>query len=443
VSTASIPAVARSAGLALVLAASMPASTRAAAELASVNIHHVRAEPSGRHTVWFSMLDAEGASIPTLERGAVSVEADDRPVTRLEVVPWRERFRDLILTVVVDPELLARDGPAVRRSLERLGEDLGPQSRLRLVVAGRVRPTAESSAGGAGALHGRLPSTVANEARIFDALHAEVRRAARRNPRTGAAVLLLTRGRDEGSRRGVVDVLAPATTGERLVPILVVLLEDRQSAPEGERLARLAVRTGGAARRVEDPQELAAAATSLAARSRGFHLLRFRVPGWNAKVASHRLAIAVELGGRRRRVEHEFATAEALGRPWWQGPSPWLWLLGAALAGGATAAALARRPLFHLVVERGSDEGCSYQVFAVPLSLGAASGNDLTLVEPRVSRNHAVLERRGSNVEIVDLNSENGTYVNGERVTRRRLAAGDRIRLGGAVELRFRGGRSE
>ena len=57
--------------------------------------------------------------------------------------------------------------------------------------------------------------------------------------------------------------------------------------------------------------------------------------------------------------------------------------------------------------------------------------------ESEVSRNHAVLERRGRNIELADLNSENGTLVNGERITRRVLAEGDRISLGDAVHLIF------
>ncbi|MEO5989876.1 MAG: FHA domain-containing protein [Candidatus Eisenbacteria bacterium] len=35
------------------------------------------------------------------------------------------------------------------------------------------------------------------------------------------------------------------------------------------------------------------------------------------------------------------------------------------------------------------------------------------------------------------MNSENGTLVNGERITRRVLAEGDRISLGDAVQLIF------
>ena len=82
-----------------------------------------------------------------------------------------------------------------------------------------------------------------------------------------------------------------------------------------------------------------------------------------------------------------------------------------------------------------ADDGVWYEVFALPATLGAAAGNDLVLADAQVSRNHAVLEGRGRNIELVDLNSENGTFVNGERISRRVLADGDRVALGPDVHL--------
>ena len=47
------------------------------------------------------------------------------------------------------------------------------------------------------------------------------------------------------------------------------------------------------------------------------------------------------------------------------------------------------------------------------------------------SREHCVLERSGAALTLIELGSKNGTWVNGERVTRRRqLATGDEIRIG-------------
>lgn len=65
------------------------------------------------------------------------------------------------------------------------------------------------------------------------------------------------------------------------------------------------------------------------------------------------------------------------------------------------------------------------------ITVGKAPANDVALVDPSVSRLHGVLERIGSAWCIRDLNSRNGTYVNGERILGDRpLRQGDELRLG-------------
>lgn len=64
------------------------------------------------------------------------------------------------------------------------------------------------------------------------------------------------------------------------------------------------------------------------------------------------------------------------------------------------------------------------------LHVGRSSQNEIFLVDPSVSRNHAVLEVRGGDVTVRDSGSTNGTFVNGERVERRKLQPGDRIAFG-------------
>lgn len=61
---------------------------------------------------------------------------------------------------------------------------------------------------------------------------------------------------------------------------------------------------------------------------------------------------------------------------------------------------------------------------------------DLVIEEPEVSRIHAKIEREGDGYYLMDLNSRNGTYVNGvplEAEESRRLKDQDRIRFGSAV----------
>jgi adenylate cyclase len=64
------------------------------------------------------------------------------------------------------------------------------------------------------------------------------------------------------------------------------------------------------------------------------------------------------------------------------------------------------------------------------LVLGRALTSDLPLVDPTISRRHAQFVVDGGGVEVQDLGSSNGTFVNGIRVERARLAAGDQVTVG-------------
>jgi DNA-binding CsgD family transcriptional regulator len=73
------------------------------------------------------------------------------------------------------------------------------------------------------------------------------------------------------------------------------------------------------------------------------------------------------------------------------------------------------------------------------LTLGADAANDLVLPsDPTLSRLHAALERYGAGWCVRDLDSRNGTFVNGQRVWRERpLRPGDELRVG-ATRLVYR-----
>lgn len=64
-------------------------------------------------------------------------------------------------------------------------------------------------------------------------------------------------------------------------------------------------------------------------------------------------------------------------------------------------------------------------------SIGRAPGNTICVADGSVSSNHARIVRSAEGFVIEDLNSRNGTFVNGERVEGKRLLAdGDLLRLG-------------
>ena len=67
------------------------------------------------------------------------------------------------------------------------------------------------------------------------------------------------------------------------------------------------------------------------------------------------------------------------------------------------------------------------------LQIGRADDNDMVVADLRVSRHHAELRRSGGKYEIADLGSQNGTFVNGQRITQATVTEADVIGIGVAT----------
>lgn len=67
-------------------------------------------------------------------------------------------------------------------------------------------------------------------------------------------------------------------------------------------------------------------------------------------------------------------------------------------------------------------------------TVGRATRADFVIDAALVSRLHCRLEADDERLNVVDLDSTDGTWVNGRRVDRARLANGDRLRVG-RIEL--------
>jgi pSer/pThr/pTyr-binding forkhead associated (FHA) protein len=63
-------------------------------------------------------------------------------------------------------------------------------------------------------------------------------------------------------------------------------------------------------------------------------------------------------------------------------------------------------------------------------TVGRASRADFILDVALVSRVHCRLTAGDDQLEVVDLKSTNGTFVNDKRIEKARLATGDRLRVG-------------
>ena len=75
---------------------------------------------------------------------------------------------------------------------------------------------------------------------------------------------------------------------------------------------------------------------------------------------------------------------------------------------------------------------CRQQISVVGprLVVGRARDCDWRLMCPMVSRHHCEILADDDGLVVRDMNSQNGTFVNGEQVAQRRLATGDRLCMG-------------
>jgi pSer/pThr/pTyr-binding forkhead associated (FHA) protein len=63
-------------------------------------------------------------------------------------------------------------------------------------------------------------------------------------------------------------------------------------------------------------------------------------------------------------------------------------------------------------------------------TMGRSTGAEFIVDATMVSRLHCRLTAGAAELEVVDLDSTNGTFVNGQRVTRATLSPGDRLGVG-------------
>jgi len=84
----------------------------------------------------------------------------------------------------------------------------------------------------------------------------------------------------------------------------------------------------------------------------------------------------------------------------------------------------------RVVALTGMFKGESYRLTGERLTLGRDTSNSVQIGDATVSKKHCVIESANDTFELVDLDSHNGTFVNGIPVKRRPLTHGDVIRLG-------------
>ena len=85
----------------------------------------------------------------------------------------------------------------------------------------------------------------------------------------------------------------------------------------------------------------------------------------------------------------------------------------------------------YLVITRKGDRFGEFTVDRAVVGIGRHRSNTIVLEDPNLSRHHAALMLDSeSNCYLQDVGSKNGTFVNGRRITRLRLKAGDTFSIG-------------
>ena len=80
--------------------------------------------------------------------------------------------------------------------------------------------------------------------------------------------------------------------------------------------------------------------------------------------------------------------------------------------------------------------GRSFELKADRSTVGRLDDNNFQIPAPSVSSHHCEVLLRGNDVVIKDLDSTNGTFINGEQVTEQVLAVGQTVRFG-SIEARL------
>jgi pSer/pThr/pTyr-binding forkhead associated (FHA) protein len=97
------------------------------------------------------------------------------------------------------------------------------------------------------------------------------------------------------------------------------------------------------------------------------------------------------------------------------------------------------QPMAKLVVLSEGFTGVTCELKADKTTIGRVEDNAFQISESSVSSHHCEVVKQGGDLLIKDLQSTNGTFINGEQITEAVLKPGQILRLG-QIELRFESG---
>jgi len=92
----------------------------------------------------------------------------------------------------------------------------------------------------------------------------------------------------------------------------------------------------------------------------------------------------------------------------------------------------------YLIIVYGDDVGKIYPLDKKTITIGRSDESDIQLADSSCSREHSIIEFYDNNKPVLkDLNSKNGTFVNGSKITEINLEDGDKIMFGLSSVFKF------
>ena len=93
-----------------------------------------------------------------------------------------------------------------------------------------------------------------------------------------------------------------------------------------------------------------------------------------------------------------------------------------------------------LVILNQGMTGRTFELSGERTTVGRVEDNSFQIADPSVSSHHAEILLRGADIVIKDLNSTNGTFINGDKISEIVLQPGQVLRFG-QVELKIDDGK--
>jgi len=257
---------------------------------------------------------------------------------------------------------------------------------------------------------------------LFDGLHKAIELIRSDSPsRRRSFVIIFSDGKDSGSIHSLQEIIEYARGSETQSRTPVFTIGYARFGGGGlDNLEQLSRET---------------AATAFHAKSAD-QMYGFFDKIWRKMMRSYVVSYPAQLDGKRHTVEVSIdgtldsrsADYPEKGAPLW----PWLAAVAALAAAGVGAWLFIRsQSAGRLIYSEGAHAGESISLRGSQVRIGALADNDIVIQSTIVSRYHAQIHHSGGKVEIEDLGSSNGTFLNEEPVHGiRPLRPGDRLRFG-------------